>query len=128
VAAPARRRHSGPAGSARPAESRRTGRVSARDLAGLVRQLRSRLESLEVEHEQMRAELAILRGDADAYEGPSSVLVRGWFRATLVLIVLAIALAVTVPWLMDLFERVSDRAPAQTESLAPPSSPAAGDR
>lgn len=128
VAAAARRRLSGPAGSARSAESRRTGRVSARDLAGLVRQLRSRLESLEVEHEQMRAELAILRGDADAYEGRPSVLVRGWFRATLVLIVLAIALAVTVPWLMDLFDRASGRVPAQTESLAPPSSPAAGDR
>jgi hypothetical protein len=129
TAAPTRHRLVGPvAAAARPAERRRAGRVSPRDLAGLVRQLRARVESLEVEHEQMRAELAILRGDADAYEGPPSVFVRGWFRATLVLIVLAIALAVTVPWLMDLFERVSARAPGQTESLALPPNPAAGDR
>jgi hypothetical protein len=123
-----RRRLPGPVGPARPAEGRRTGRVSARDLAGLLRQLRSRLESLEVEHEQMRAELAILRGDADAWDGAPSFLVRGWFRATLVLIVLAIALAVTVPWLMDLFERVSTRAPAQTAPLPLPPNPTAGDR
>jgi hypothetical protein len=128
TAAPTRRRLAGPVAAARPAERRRAGRVSTRDLAGLVRQLRARVESLEVEHEQMRAEVAILRGDADAYEGPPSVFVRGWFRATLVLIVLAIALAVTVPWLMDLFERVSARAPGQTESLALPPNPAAGDR
>jgi len=87
-----------------PAETRRPARPSARDLAGTVRQLRSRLESLEDEQEQLRAELALLRGDAETYDGTPSIFVTGWFRATLVLIVLAIVVAITVPWLMDLFE------------------------
>jgi len=86
-----------------PAE-RRPARVSARDLAGTVRQLRSRLESLEEEQDHLRAELALLRGDAEAYEGTPSIFVTGWFRATLVLIVLAIVVVITVPWLMDIFE------------------------
>jgi hypothetical protein len=87
-----------------PAENRRPARAAARDLAGTVRQLRSRLESLADEQEQLRAELALLRGDAEAYEGTPSIFVTGWFRATLVLIVLAIVVVITVPWLMDLFE------------------------
>ena len=87
-----------------PAENRRPARPTARDLAGTVRQLRSRLESLEGEQEQLRAELALLRGDAEAYEGTPSIFVTGWFRAALVLIVLAIVVVITVPWLMDLFE------------------------
>jgi len=87
-----------------PAETRRPARASARDLAGTVRQLRSRLESLEDEQEQLRAELALLRGDAETYDGTPSIFVTGWFRATLVLIVLAIVVVITVPWLMDLFE------------------------
>jgi hypothetical protein len=87
-----------------PAETRRPARASARDLAGTVRQLRSRLESLEDEQEQLRAELALLRGDAEAYEGTPSIFVTGWFRATLILIVLAIVVVITVPWLMDLLE------------------------
>ena len=87
-----------------PAENRRPARASARELAGTVRQLRSRLESLEDEQEELRAELALLRGDAEAYEGTPSIFVTGWFRATLVLIVLAIVVVITVPWLMDLLE------------------------
>jgi hypothetical protein len=87
-----------------PAENRRPARAQARDLAGTVRQLRSRLESLEDEQEQLRAELALLRGDPEAYEGPPSIFVTGWFRATLILIVLAIVLVITVPWLMDILD------------------------
>jgi hypothetical protein len=87
-----------------PAENRPPARASARELAGTVRQLRSRLESLEDEQEELRAELALLRGDAEAYEGTPSIFVTGWFRATLVLIVLAIVVVITVPWLMDLLE------------------------
>ncbi|HSE06507.1 MAG TPA: hypothetical protein VLK35_20330, partial [Methylomirabilota bacterium] len=82
-----------------PAESRRPARATARDLPGTVRQLRSRIESLEEEHEHLRAELALLRGDAEAYDGPPSLFVTGWFRAALVLIVLAIVVVLTVPWL-----------------------------
>ncbi|HUP34796.1 MAG TPA: hypothetical protein VNC82_05035 [Candidatus Limnocylindria bacterium] len=87
-----------------PAENRRPARASARDLAGTVRQLRSRLQSLEDEQEQLRAELALLRGDAEAYEETPSIFVTGWFRATLLLIVLAIVVVITVPWLMDVLE------------------------
>lgn len=50
----------------------------------------------------------------------------GWFRATLVLIVLAIVVVVTVPWLMDLFEggtrepRPPVRTDAPTGTPTPP--------
>ncbi len=88
-----------------PSAERRPARVSARDLAGTVRQLRSRLESLEEEQHELRAELALLRGDAEAYEGTTpSIFVTGWFRAALVLIVLAIVVVISVPWLMEVFE------------------------
>ena len=115
---PRRRRLTAAVESAAPA-SRRGARVGvSRDLAGTVRQLRSRLESLEEEHEELRAELAILRGEAEVYDGPPSIFVTGWFRATLVLIVLAIVVVVTVPWLMDLFEGGSrePQAPARTDA------------
>ncbi|MGH7413413.1 MAG: hypothetical protein ACREKJ_04370, partial [Candidatus Rokuibacteriota bacterium] len=103
-------------------ENRRPVRASARDLAGTVRQLRSRVESLEDEQEQLRTEVALLRGDAEAYEGTPSIFVTGWFRATLVLIVLAIVVVITVPWLMDLFEgwEGEPRPPVRTEAPAPP--------
>ncbi len=106
-----------------PAENRRP--VSSRDVAGTRRQLRSRLESLEAEQEQLRADLAVMRGEAEIYEGPPSIFVTGWFRATLVLIVLAIVVVITVPWLMDLFEGSSQepRPPVRTE--APASAPSA---
>jgi len=108
-----------------PAETRRSARPTARDLAGTVRQLRSRLESLEDEQDELRAELALLRGDAEAYGGTPSIFVTGWFRATLVLIVLAIVVVITVPWLMDLFEGgVRDsRPPARLEAPGPSPNP-----
>jgi hypothetical protein len=121
---PRRRRLTAAVESAAPA-SRRAARVGvSRDLAGTVKQLRSRLESLEEEHEELRAELAVLRGEALVYDGPPSIFVTGWFRATLVLIVLAIAVVVTVPWLMDLLEGGSrePQAPARTD--APVGTPA----
>lgn len=102
-------------------ETRRAARAAApRDLAGTVRQLRSRLEALEEEQEQLRAELAVLRGEAEVYDGPPSIFVTGWFRATLVLIVLAIVVVVTVPWLMDLFEGGTrePRPPVRTDAPA----------
>ena len=101
-----------------PERSRASRSPSPRDLAGTVRQLRSRLEGLEAEQEQLRAELAVLRGEAEVYDGPPSIFVSGWFRATLVLIVLAIVVVVTVPWLMDLFEGGSrePRPPVRTEA------------
>ena len=117
---PRRRRLAAAVESAAP-ESRRSTRVAVpRDLAGTVRQLRSRLETLEEEHEELRAELAVLRGEAEVYEGPPSIFVTGWFRATLVLIVLAIVVVVTVPWLMDLFEGGSrePRPPVRTDAPA----------
>ena len=117
---PRRRRLAATVESETP-ESRHSTRVAVpRDLAGTVRQLRSRLETLEDEHEELRAELAVLRGEAEVYEGPPSIFVTGWFRATLVLIVLAIVVVVTVPWLMDLFEGGSrqPRPPARTDAPA----------
>jgi hypothetical protein len=117
---PRRRRLAAAVESAAP-ESRRPARTGApRDLAGTVRQLRSRLEILEEEQEQLRAEVAVLRGEAEVYEGPPSIFVTGWFRATLVLIVLAIVVVITVPWLMDLFEGSArePRPPVRTEAPA----------
>ena len=114
-----------------PSAERRPARVSARDLAGTVRQLRSRLESLEEEQHELRAELALLRGDAEAYEGTTpSIFVTGWFRAALVLIVLAIVVVISVPWLMEVFEGgaresrppIRDEAPV-TLPDPPPSEP-----
>jgi hypothetical protein len=129
---PARRRRLPAAvAGAPPAESRRPARApSARDLAGTVRQLRARLESLEVEQEHLRAELAVLRGDAEGYDTPPSIFVTGWFRATLVLIVLAIVVVLTVPWLMDLFEGGTrePRPPVRAEEPAPSPSPTPGGR
>jgi len=112
------------------AAERRPARVSARDLAGTVRQLRSRLESLEEEQHELRAELALLRGDTEAYEGTTpSIFVTGWFRATLVLIVLAIAVVISVPWLMEMFEGGArdPRPPARNEApVAVPGPPSSG--
>ncbi len=91
-----------------------------------MRQLRSRLESLEEEQEELRAELALLRGDAETYEGTTpSIFVTGWFRATLVLIVLAIAVVISVPWLMDVFEGGAreSRPPARNEAPGPSPNP-----
>jgi hypothetical protein len=105
-----------------PPAERRPARVSARDLAGTVRQLRSRLESLEEEQEELRTELAVLRGVAEAYEGTTpSIFVTGWFRATLVLIVLAIVVVISVPWLMEIFEGGAreSRPPARNEAPTP---------
>lgn len=116
AAASRRRRLPAPVGAA-PAESRRPARATARDLAGTVRHLRSRVESLEDEQEQLRTELALLRGEAEPYEGPPSIFATGWFRATLVLIVFAIVVVLTAPWLMDLFEG-GPREP-QPPALAP---------
>lgn len=116
-----RRRRLAAAVESTSSESRRPARIASRDLAGTLRQLRSRVESLEAEQEQMRADVALLRGDPDAYDGPPSIFVTGWFRATLVLIVLAIVVVITVPWLMDFFEGGSPRPPVRTE--APASSP-----
>ena len=110
-----------------PSAERRPARVSARDLAGTVRQLRSRLEGLEEEQEQLRAELALLRGDAEAYEGTTpSIFVTGWFRATLVLIVVVIS----VPWLMEFLEGSAreSRPPARNEAPAASPNPAPSGR
>ena len=130
-AAPSRRRRlPAPVDRNAPAATRRPARASTRDLGGTVRQLRARLESLEDEQEQLRAELALLRGDAEAYEGTPSIFVTGWFRATLVLIVLAIAVVITVPWLMDLFEGGArePRPPVRTEAPAASPSPTSSGR
>lgn len=107
-----------------PVESRRPARVSSRDVAGTLRQLRSRVESLEAEQEQLRADLALLRGEAEIYEGPPSIFVTGWFRATLMLIVLAIVVVITVPWLMDLFEGSSREPRPAVRPETPASAPA----
>jgi len=130
AASPRRRRLPAAVESAPPAENRRPARASTRDLAGTVRQLRSRVESLEDEQEELRTELALLRGEAEAYDGPPSIFVTGWFRATLVLIVLAIVVVVTVPWLMDFFEGGArePHPPVRTEAPTPSPNPAPGSR
>ena len=117
---PRRRRRTAMVETGSAAEVRRPARPSPRDVVGTLRQLRSRIETLETEQEHLRAELAVLRGEADGYEAPS-IFVTGWFRATLVLIVLAIVVVITVPWLMDVFDGGAREtpAPARTELPAP---------
>jgi hypothetical protein len=118
---PRRRRVDAAVESVAAAEVRRPARSSARDVPGTLRQLRSRVETLEAEQEHLRAELAALRGEADGYDGPPSIFASGWFRATLVLIVLAIVVVITVPWLMDVFDGGAreTRPPTRTEAPAP---------
>jgi hypothetical protein len=130
VTTPRQRRLPTAIAGAPPAETRRPARTSARELAGTVRQLRSRVEGLEAEQEQLRAEIALLRGDSPADDGPPSIFVTGWFRATLMLIVLAIVLVVTVPWVMEFIEGGSQepRPAARTESPAPSSLPLPANR
>jgi hypothetical protein len=123
IASPRRRRLPAKVERSPSAETRRPARVSARDLAGTVRQLRSRLEGLEEEQDQLRAELALLRGDAEAYEGTPSIFVTGWFRATLVFIVLAIVVVITVPWLMDFLDGGAREPRPPVRNEAPPASP-----
>jgi hypothetical protein len=103
------------------AEAGRPARPSSRDVASTLRHLRARIETLESEQEHLRADLAVLRGEADGYEAAPSIFVTGWFRATLVLIVLAIVVVITVPWLMDVFDGGlrESRPPAPAESAAP---------
>ena len=120
VAERPRRRHMAAAvESVSAAEVRRPARSSSRDVAGTLRQLRSRVETLEAEQEHLRAELAALRGEADGYDGPPSIFVTGWFRATLVLIVLAIVVVITVPWLMDVFDGGARETPPSTRTEPP---------
>jgi hypothetical protein len=114
IASPRRRRL--------PAKVERSPSAETR-LAGTVRQLRSRLEGLEEEQDHLRAELALLRGDAEAYEGTPSIFVTGWFRATLVLIVLAIVMVITVPWLMDFLDGGAREPRPPVRNEAPPASP-----
>ena len=123
VERPRRRRMAAAVEPAPTAEVRRAARSSSRDVAATLRQLRSRIDTLETEQEHLRAELAALRGEAEGYDGPPSIFVTGWFRATLVLIVLAIVVVITVPWLMDVLDGGAreTRPPVRTESPAPPS-------
>jgi hypothetical protein len=116
-----RRRMAAAVESVAAAEVRRPARSSSRDVAGTLRQLRSRIETLEGEQEHLRAELAALRGEAEGYDSPPSIFVTGWFRATLVLIVLAIVVVITVPWLMDVFDGGAGetRPPTRPEAPAP---------
>jgi hypothetical protein len=118
-----RRRMAAAVESGSAAEIRRPARPSTRDLAGTLRQLRSRVETLEAEQEQLRAELAALRGEADGYDGPPSIFVTGWFRATLVLIVLAIVVVITVPWLMDVFDGIARETRPPVGAEAPDATP-----
>lgn len=119
VERPRGRRMAAAVESVSAAEVRRPARSASRDVAGTLRQLRSRIETLETEQEHLRAELAVLRGEAEGYDGPPSIFVTGWFRATLVLIVLAIVVVITVPWLMDVFGARETRPPVRSESAAP---------
>lgn len=97
------------------------------ELLNTLQQLRSRVESLEREQGQLREDIAMLRGDEDAYEGPPSIFIMGWFRAALVLIVLAIVVVISVPWLLDLFDGTPNesRAPTKSHVQAAPPTPAA---
>jgi hypothetical protein len=49
--------------------------------------------------------------------------VTGWFRATLILIVLAIVVVITVPWLMDLLEGGARDSRPPVRQEAPAASP-----
>ncbi len=74
------------------------------------KRLEARLEVLERDNQQVREEIAYL---FDGESEPPSIFDAGWFRSALVLLILAIVVTVTVPYLLDLWE------------ASPPSSPAA---
>jgi hypothetical protein len=77
------------------------------------KRLEVRLQVLERDSQQVREEIAdLFDGEAE----PPSIFDTGWFRSALVLLILAIVVTVTVPYLLALWE------------ASPPSSPAAHSR
>jgi hypothetical protein len=65
------------------------------------KRLEAKLEALERDNQQVREEIAyLLDGDPE----PPSIFDAGWFRSALVLLIFAIVVTVTVPYLLDLWQ------------------------
>lgn len=65
------------------------------------KRLEAKLEALERDNQQVREEIAYLfDGDPE----PPSIFDAGWFRSALVLLIFAIVVTVTVPYLLDLWQ------------------------
>ena len=65
------------------------------------KRLEAKLEALERDNQQVREEIAYLfDGDPE----PPSIFDTGWFRSALVLLIFAIVVTVTVPYLLDLWK------------------------
>ncbi len=65
------------------------------------KRLEAKLEALERDNQQVREEIAdLFDGDPE----PPSIFDTGWFRSALVLLIFAIVVTVTVPYLLDLWQ------------------------
>jgi hypothetical protein len=65
------------------------------------KRLEAKLQALERDNQQFREEIAYLfDGDSE----PPSIFDAGWFRSALVLLVFAIVVTVTLPYLLDLWQ------------------------
>ena len=83
-------------------------------------QLEVRLQVLERAHRQAREELAELFADeADAEDTRPSLFVAAWFRAGLVLLILAIVLVVAVPYVIDWWQAGTPSPASAPSELAP---------
>jgi len=65
-------------GAGDPGARARTG--APRDLAGPCGSSARAWKASRRSKEQLRAELGLLRGEAEVYDGPPSIFVTGWFR------------------------------------------------
>jgi hypothetical protein len=81
------------------------------------KRLEARLEMLERENQQVRAEIADL---FDGEPEPPSIFDTGWFRSALVLLILAIVGTVTVPYLLALWEASPSSSPAAHSRVTEP--------
>lgn len=81
------------------------------------KRLEARLEGLERDNQQVREEIAYL---FDGESEPPSIFDTGWFRSALVLLILAIVVTVTMPYLLDLWEASSPSSPAAHSRVTEP--------
>ncbi len=81
------------------------------------KRLEARLAGLERDNQQVREEIAYL---FDGGSEPPSIFDVGWFRSALVLLILAIVVTVTVPYLLDLWEASPSSSPAAHSGVTEP--------
>jgi hypothetical protein len=85
------------------------------------RQLEVRLQVLERAHRQLREELAeVFADEADAQDTRRSLFVTGWFRAGLLVLILAIVLVVSVPYVIAWWQGGAPAPASAPSDLASP--------